>query len=97
MTKIDYKKIATELNNDLKVKYSSLEMRNIFPEFEYDEFRNYFTVAKDSYNFSIIYFLNMVIYSEGQNEGQDHSEIEVVSQSKLWFNNYIDSLAKLKF
>lgn len=97
MTKIDYKKIATELNNDLKVKYSSLEMRNIFPEFEYDEFRNYFTVGTDSYNFSIIYFLNMVIYSEGQNEGQDHSEIEVVSQSKLWFNNYIDSLAKLKF
>ena len=39
----------------------------------------------------------MVIYSEGQNEGQNHSEIEVVSQSKLWFNNYIDSLAKLKF
>lgn len=97
MTKIDYKKIVAELNNDLTAKYSSLEMRNLFPEFEYDEFRNYFTVGKDSYNFSIIYFLNMVIYSEGQNQGQDHSELEVVSQSKLWFNNYIVSLAKLKF
>lgn len=97
MTKIDYEKIVAELNKDLKAKYHSLEMRNLFSEFGYEEFRNYFTLGNDAYNLPIIYFLNMVIYSEGQNQGQDHSESDVISQSKIWFNNYIDSLAKLKF
>lgn len=94
---IDYQKIVNQLNEDLKTKYSSLELRNEFPEFEYEDYRSYFILKKDSYGKNMICFLNMDIYREAQNDDLDHNEDDVVELTKEWFNKYLETLLKLKF
>lgn len=96
-TKVNFKKIVEDLNEELALKYNSLEFRNDFCEYEMEENHHYFTLKKDSYGHNIIYFLSMLIYSEGISMGYKHTEKEVIKDSKEWFNKYLDSLAKLKF
>jgi hypothetical protein len=95
--KVNYKKIVKDLNEELALKYNSLEFRNDLGDYEMEENHHYFTLEKDTYGHNVIYFLSMIIYLEEISLASKITEEEIIIETKYFFNKYMDSLAKLKF
>ncbi len=94
---LNYVKILDLLNEELKKKYSNPELYNKVEEFYDEDFRHYFTLEKNEWGYSEIFFLNYLIYSDSIHRNADETEKEVIAICKEWFNNYIDTLFMLKF
>jgi hypothetical protein len=95
--KIDFDKIVETLNIELQEKYRQIGREHNFPEFEYDNLCNYFTLGKDSYGSELIYFTTTVVYSKMRNGNGDPLEKDVIDEVKAVFNEYLVVIGNLKF
>ena len=89
--------IVKKLNNEINAKYNSVELRNDFPEFEYEDCQRYLTLEMDPYNHEIIVFQGVILYGESYHWEEGHDNKKVTLIVKEWFNKYLDSIVKLKF
>ncbi|MEY2692704.1 MAG: hypothetical protein RIT03_1094 [Bacteroidota bacterium] len=97
MKKVNYEKVVSELNETLKAKYGSLDVRNTFEDLDIEDFRTYLTLEKDSYGREIIYFDKAIVFSATLYNETSYTEDYVINEIKTWFNNYLDAMIKLKF
>ncbi|CAA0260563.1 hypothetical protein [Tenacibaculum maritimum] len=94
---VDFNKVINILNEELETKYASEDMIIPFPEFEYKQSHHYFTYSKDYQHNHLITFLKCHVYISGMYEPNENNEAKIIEISKEWFNNYMDTIIKLKF
>lgn len=96
MSKVNYEKVVSELNQLLTEKYKSKQIQEVCPWLENEELQNYFTLKFDDYKRELICFSNMAVYSSMLNTMENHSEEVVKSETILAFNEYIEAMRLLK-
>ena len=97
MKKVNYEKVVSELNETLKMKYDSLDLRNVFEDLNEEDVRTYLTLEKDRYGREIIYFDKAIVFSALFYNESDYTAEFVTTETKKWLNNYLDAMSKLKF